>query len=62
MRIDINRDTCMSYGVCVQSAPDLFALDDDGDPVVLRPEADEGAAPPAQLAQRSCPTNSVLLS
>jgi ferredoxin len=62
VHIDINRQTCMSYGVCVQSAPDLFALDDDGDPVVVDPEPGPGAAPAADLAQRSCPTNSVLLS
>jgi ferredoxin len=62
MPIDINRETCMSYGVCVQSAPELFALDDDGDPVVLQREPGAEAAPGAELAQRSCPTNSVLLS
>jgi ferredoxin len=62
VRIDINRATCMSFGVCVQSAPDLFALDDEGDPVVLQPEPGADAEADAELAQRSCPTNSVLLS
>lgn len=61
MHIDINRETCMSYGVCVQSAPELFALDDDGDPVVLHPDAGPDTAAAADLAHRSCPTNSVLL-
>ena len=62
MHIDVNRATCMSYGVCVQSAPELFALDDEGDPVVLQPEPQADAQAAAELAQRSCPTNSVLLS
>ena len=62
MHIDVNRATCMSYGVCVQSAPELFALDGEGDPVVLQPEPQADAQAAAELAQRSCPTNSVLLS
>jgi ferredoxin len=62
VRIDINRDTCLSYGVCAQSAPELFEMDDEGDPLVLRPEAGADAADGAHLAQRSCPTSSVLLS
>jgi len=62
LHIDVNRATCMSYGVCVQSAPELFALDGEGDPVVLQPEPQADAQAAAELAQRSCPTNSVLLS
>jgi ferredoxin len=62
MHVDIKRDSCMSYGVCVQSAPDLFALDDDGDPVVLQPVIGAEAEQTARLAERSCPTRSVHLS
>jgi ferredoxin len=62
MRVDIDRARCEGYGVCVQSAPEVFALDVDGDPVILRPEVAGDVARDALLAEQSCPMQAVRLS
>ena len=62
MHIDIDRGRCEGYGVCVQSAPDIFDLDDEGDPVVLQPDIDGALTEGASLAERSCPMNAVQTS
>ncbi|WP_181780862.1 ferredoxin [Pseudonocardia pini] len=59
MHIDIDRGRCEGYGVCVQSAPDLFDLDDEGDPVILRADVDGDLTDAAALAERSCPMQAV---
>lgn len=60
MHVDIDRDRCEGYGVCAQSAPEVFELDDEGDPVVLRSEVEGELADGAVLAERSCPMQAVL--
>ena len=62
MRVEIDRNRCESYGVCVQSAPDIFALDDEGDSVVLTPEVTDEMTSGAAMAERSCPMQAVRLS
>lgn len=62
MHIDIDRDVCEGFGVCAQSAPDVFALDDEGDPVVLKPEVDPDLVPGVSLAEQSCPMQAVRIS
>lgn len=62
MHIDIDRDRCKGYGVCVQSAPEIFDLDDEGDPVVLKSEVDPADSPGAVLAEKSCPMQAVRLN
>jgi ferredoxin len=62
MRVDVDRSRCEGYGVCVQSAPGIFALDDDGESVVLTPEAGPELEPGAVLAEKSCPMQAVRIS
>jgi ferredoxin len=62
MHIEIDHGRCEGYAVCVQSAPDLFALDDDGESVVLQPEPDAEHTAGALLAQTSCPMKAVRIS
>ena len=59
MRIDIDRTRCEAYGVCAQSAPGLFRLDQDGEPVVLTPTVGEDLVPAALLAEKSCPMQAI---
>ncbi|WP_109529334.1 ferredoxin [Nocardia aurea] len=61
MRINIDQSLCEGYGVCVQSAPEIFALDDDGDSVVLSPHVAGELESSAVLAERSCPMHAVRL-
>jgi ferredoxin len=61
MRIDIERTLCAGYGVCAQSAPEVFALDENSEPVILKSEVDGEMSQSALLAEQSCPMQAVLL-
>ena len=57
-RISVNRDTCISSGVCEGTAPRHFRLDDDGSqPVNEVIEPDEVVLEAAE----SCPTESIIV-
>lgn len=57
MRISVDRARCEGHGLCVDAAPELFQLDDDGELVFSR----EGRDIPAEYAEsalgaaRVCP-------
>ena len=54
-RVVVDRDRCMSAGVCEMEAPGVFELDDDG--VVRVHEPVDLAA--AESAVRACPTGAL---
>ena len=39
MRVHANRDTCISSGQCVATAPDVFDQDEDDGVVILKTDA-----------------------
>ncbi len=41
LRIHIDRDLCVGFGDCVDIAPEVFALDEEGIAELLSPEAVE---------------------
>ena len=51
VRVDIDRDRCEGHGLCEQTAPDIYRLDDEGEleflvtdiPPELRAKAEAGA-------------------
>jgi ferredoxin len=45
MRVDADRDICISAGQCVMSAPDVFDQDEDNGVVLLKT-----GTPPPELA------------
>lgn len=59
MKAVVDRDACISCGLCVTIAPDVFELDDEdiatviADPVPAENEAE------AQEAADSCPTDAI---
>ena len=59
MKIVVRKDLCCAAQLCLQSAPDLFRLDElgyndsDGDEVPAGREAD------AREAARACPENAI---
>jgi ferredoxin len=55
-RIEIDRSLCSGFGSCVDMAPELFHLGDDGIAVALVEESD---APAALDAARSCPMGAI---
>ena len=56
-RVVVDREVCMSAGVCEMEAPEVFELDDDGVLQVRQP------TDPAQVetAVRACPTGALQL-
>jgi ferredoxin len=59
MRVLVDRERCMSSGVCEMEAPEVFELDADG---VLQVGAEAVVDPAAvETAVRACPTGALQL-
>jgi ferredoxin len=62
MKIVVDRDKCVSLGICEGLAPEIFVLNDDGEL-----EVDESAPVPASEMERvrsavsGCPVNALRL-
>jgi ferredoxin len=56
-RVVVDRDVCMSSGVCEMEAPEVFELDPDG-VLHVRELVDLGAV---ETAVRACPTGALEL-
>jgi ferredoxin len=58
-KIEIDRDACISDGLCVDEAPDTFEMDDEDIAVVINPEGDD---PEAILeAAQACLSEAIIL-
>ena len=54
MRVTIDRDGCISCGMCAQTCPTVFEIASDGFAQVIH-QPDSGETEPARLAAESCP-------
>lgn len=61
MEIVLDRDRCEGHGLCEQSAPQLYRLDDDGELEILRTEVDGELAEAARAGARVCPVAALSL-
>lgn len=59
IHIQVDRDLCIGSGDCVDSAPDVFALDDEGKAVVLN--ADAAMVDDVVDAARNCPVTAIFV-
>jgi ferredoxin len=59
-RVEVDRELCISSGVCEHVAPAVFELDDDGVLQVLQPEPADPAA--VGEAVRGCPSGALTLA
>jgi ferredoxin len=59
IRIEVDRDLCVGSGDCVDSAPDVFALDDEGKAVVL--DTDAATVDDVVEAARNCPVTAIFV-
>lgn len=59
--IRVEDDACQSYGLCVDLAPDIFALDVDDMVVLLKARVADEEFDYAEEAVRSCPVNALIL-
>ncbi|MBA2504485.1 MAG: ferredoxin [Thermoleophilaceae bacterium] len=60
LKIEVDRDLCIGSGDCVDSAPAVFELDDEGKAIVLDPNG----APEDEVvdAARNCPVTAIFIS
>lgn len=61
MKIIVDYDRCEGYGRCVEIAPDVFALNDDGQSYVIVARLDEEMRPRIAQAVRLCPRQALSL-
>jgi ferredoxin len=59
-RVVVDREVCMSAGVCEMEAPEVFELDADGVLQVRQP-ADVADIAGVETAVRACPTGALQL-
>lgn len=52
---------CQGYANCVDAAPDVYDIDDDGVVVLLKDEVSEEDRPRVEEAARSCPVSALLV-
>ena len=59
IRIEVDRDLCIGSGDCVDTAPGVFELDDDGKAVVIDP--DGASTDDVVEAGRNCPVTAIFV-
>lgn len=60
MQVDFGR--CEGHGLCVDSAPEMLGLSDEGDLLVLRETVPAGQMEQAHQAVRVCPVAALAVS
>jgi ferredoxin len=61
MRVLVNRDLCEGNALCVKEAPEVFALGDDDQVILLIENPDEALREKVDRAVRRCPRNALAL-
>ncbi len=59
IRIEVDRDLCIGSGDCVDAAPEVFSLDDEGKAFVLDPDA--ATHDEVVDAARNCPVTAIFV-
>lgn len=59
MRISVNVDLCKSNAVCMDAAPTVFEVRDDGYLYVLQEEPGEELRAEVEAAAATCPTQAI---
>jgi ferredoxin len=61
VKVEADRDLCISAGNCVMSAPAVFDQDDDGIVVLLVADVPEGEVAHVRDAVKLCPAEALRL-
>jgi ferredoxin len=59
-RIEVDRGLCFGFGDCVDTAPRVFALDDEEKAVVIDP--DGASIDKIVEASQNCPVDAIIIS
>jgi ferredoxin len=62
MKVIVDFDRCQSNALCMDAAPDIFEVRDDGYLYVLNDEPGPDRIAAAQEAARLCPTQAITLA
>lgn len=55
----VDKDTCISCGLCPSICPDIFEMDDDGKAVGKDIEIPDDIVDSAKEAEESCPVSAI---
>jgi ferredoxin len=61
MKVIVDFEVCQSHGLCMQSAPEVFELRDDGFLYILQENPPDSLRSKVQTAVRECPTGAIKL-
>ena len=59
MKVVVDLSVCNLHGLCVEAAPEVFEIGDDGNLHVLNETPPEGLRKKVDAAVRSCPTSAI---
>jgi ferredoxin len=62
MQIIVDFDMCAATGGCVNQAPEVFEIRDDGFLYVLQENPDESLRAKVKLAEDLCPTGAIIIN
>jgi ferredoxin len=60
IRIEVDRELCFGFGDCVDTAPRVFALDDEDKAIVLDP--DGASIDKIVEASQNCPVDAIIIT
>lgn len=61
MKLVVDWDFCQGRAVCMEEAPEVFSVDDDGKLTVLIESPDEALLAKVEAAVKYCPTRALSL-
>ena len=59
MKVVVDLNLCDLHGLCVETAPDVFEIDDDGNLHVLNASPPDNLRAKVDKAVRECPTGAI---
>lgn len=62
MKAYVDKDTCISCGLCPSLCPEVFEMEDDGKAGVIVEAVPAEAEGSAKEAEESCPVNAISVS
>jgi ferredoxin len=60
IRIEVDRELCFGFGDCVDTAPRVFALDEDDKAIVIDP--DGASLDRIVEASQNCPVDAIIIT
>ncbi|MEY7999378.1 ferredoxin [Clostridium sp. JNZ X4-2] len=59
MKAVVDKDVCVSCGLCPSTCPDVFSMDDDGKAVAITGKVPEELEDSAKEAEEGCPVSAI---